>query len=51
MKDLSNATLPSGKHEFKWNLDSNNGKRVTRGIYLCVLVTDNQKVTSKIIVE
>jgi len=51
VKNMSGNTLPSGNHDLKWNLDSDNGERVKPGVYLCSLVVNNQKFTSKIIVE
>jgi uncharacterized protein (DUF362 family) len=51
IKNWGNSNLPSGKHDFKWNLYSNNGVHVPRGVYLCCLVVDHQKLTTKMLVE
>ena len=51
IKNWSGSNLPSGKHEFTWNLISNKGVRVPRGVYVCSLVIDKQKLITKLVVE
>ncbi len=51
IKTLASKVLSFGKHKFEWNLNSNNGKRVKSGVYLCCLKANNQKYTIKILVE
>ncbi len=51
VKSLHDERLPSGTHEFTWNLDNDQGNRVGRGVYLCSIASGSWKNSMKLIVE
>jgi len=51
IKELINGTLPAGTHAVTWNGTSKSGQKVSSGIYFYVLVTQEQQLVRKMILN
>ncbi len=51
VKSLCNEKLSAGSHELVWNLNSEQGVRVSKGVYVCRIVSGMQSSSLKLIVE
>ena len=51
INELVNETLPAGTHTVTWNGTSETGQKVSSGIYFYVLVTQDQQLVRKMILN
>ena len=50
VKTLTDASLSSGMHTYKWDLTNGNGEKMSEGMYLCKVSCGNSTTTRKILV-
>ncbi len=48
---LINRKLSVGNHNFKWDLKNNIGNKITRGIYILSIQSDDSQISKKVIVQ
>jgi hypothetical protein len=51
VKSLGSEYPSPGVHEYTWNLDNDEGQRVSSGIYICTLVSGDQRQSLRLVVE